>query len=99
VNGETIVETPEDAVESFGHMDIDYLAIDDCWVCKDANLDNFPVLSDAHYLERRQGRYRASGVWPLAEYSLTGLQVAEQSVLKHHLKRVGRRVRQLLSAG
>src|ERR1700722_13245143 len=37
VSGEAIVDTPEDALDSFQFMDIDYLAVDDYWVAKADN--------------------------------------------------------------
>lgn len=58
VNGETIVDSPDDAIESFGFMDIDCLAIGDYWVLKRDNRDRFPDYSHAEYLELRRERYR-----------------------------------------
>ena len=58
VNGETIVDTPLDAVESFGFMDIDYLAIGDYWVSKEENKDKFPKLSHKEYLALRHDRFK-----------------------------------------
>lgn len=57
VNGEAIVDNPKDAIESFGHMDIDYLAIGDYWVSKEDNKDKFPRMSMQKFLELRRKRY------------------------------------------
>lgn len=73
VNGETIVETPLDAIESFGHMDIDHLAIGKYWVSKSENKHLFPIESDKEYLERRKKRYADSDVWPYDQYNLDGI--------------------------
>ncbi len=70
VNGETIVDTPLDAIESFGHMDIDHLAIGDYWVSKAENRKVFEELPDAEYLKKRQARYAAEVTHPLAEFDL-----------------------------
>lgn len=58
VNGETIVDEPADAIESFGFMDIDCLAIGGFWVTKTDNADQFPPIEHAAYLELRRARYR-----------------------------------------
>ena len=34
VAGQPIVETPEQAIETFLKTDIDYLALEDCWICR-----------------------------------------------------------------
>ncbi|MCC7338674.1 MAG: hypothetical protein IT422_26565 [Pirellulaceae bacterium] len=57
VNGEAIVETPQDAIESFGFMDIDFLAIGPYWVSKQENRAAFPEYTDADYLAIRRARY------------------------------------------
>ena len=57
VNGETIVDTVQDAVDSFGFMDIDFLAIGPYWVSKSENLERFPSMSHEDYLEIRRTRY------------------------------------------
>lgn len=58
VNGETIVNEPRDAIESFGFMDIDCLAIGDYWIEKADNTNCFPIYDDAaDYLELRRTRY------------------------------------------
>lgn len=59
VNGETIVETAQDAIESFGFMDIDYLAIGPFWVSKAENQHHFPPLDHEAYLEQRKQRFRS----------------------------------------
>jgi carbamoyltransferase len=66
INDETIVDTPLDAVESFGHMDIDYLAIGDFWIDKQQNVDNFVNYSDAEFLQIRRARFSASFDSPLS---------------------------------
>lgn len=58
VNGEAIVETPIDAIESFFFMDIDYLAIDSFWINKNENANIFSTISHSDYLELRRERYR-----------------------------------------
>ncbi len=71
VNGEAIVDTPADAIESFGFMDIDYLAIGNYWVSKDENRARFPKLTHVEYLDLRKKRYREKGYGPLAEFDVT----------------------------
>ena len=71
VNGEAIVDTPLDAIDSFGFMDIDYLAIGDFWVSKDENIDKFPKLSHRGYLEIRRERFKQKHQEPLASLNLS----------------------------
>ena len=68
INGEAIVETPQDAVESFAQMDIDHLAIGKYWVSKAAN--TFPKMSDAEFLEIRKKRFSAAHDHVLARYDI-----------------------------
>jgi len=56
VNGEAIVNSPEDAIESFLFMDIDFLAIDDFIISKEKNNISLDV-DHAQYLEIRKNRY------------------------------------------
>ncbi|MDB5866703.1 MAG: hypothetical protein JWO70_4509 [Betaproteobacteria bacterium] len=67
VNGEAIVDTPLDAIESFGFMDIDYLAIGDYWIPKQENLATFAEVSHEDYLEKRRTRYANCRFGPLAD--------------------------------
>lgn len=57
VNGEAIVETPTDAIESFAFMDIDYLALGDYWIAKADNPNLINVASHDEYLAIRKNRY------------------------------------------
>jgi carbamoyltransferase len=66
VNGETIVDSPLDAIESFGFMDIDYLAIGDYWVSKEENATKFGKLSHDEYLEIRRKRFRDNLLDPMS---------------------------------
>lgn len=68
INGEAIVETPQDAVESFAQMDIDHLAIGRFWVSKAAN--SFPKMSDADFLEIRKKRFAETQDHVLASYDI-----------------------------
>ena len=68
INGEAIVETPRDAVESFAQMDIDHLAIGKFWVSKAAN--KFPKMSDAEFLEIRKKRFTDAHQHVLARYDI-----------------------------
>jgi carbamoyltransferase len=68
INGEAIVETPRDAVESFAQMDIDHLAIGKFWVSKAAN--KFPKMSDADFLEIRKKRFTDAHQHVLAHYDI-----------------------------
>lgn len=68
INGEAIVETPQDAVESFAQMDIDHLAIGRFWVSKQAN--TFPKMSDAEFLEIRKKRFSDAHDHVLARYDI-----------------------------
>lgn len=57
INGEAIVETPQDALECFLYTDIDYLAIGDFLVPKDKNLVSTIRLPREEFLARRKQRY------------------------------------------
>lgn len=54
LNGEAIVNNYQDAIESFIHMDVDFLAIDDYLVTKRELLNREP---DSEFLKRRINRY------------------------------------------
>lgn len=58
INGEAIVDTPLDAIESFLYMDIDFLAIGDYWVEKSQNISPISQLARADYLSLRKDRYK-----------------------------------------
>lgn len=86
VNGEAIVETPQDAIESFGFMDIDYLAIGPFWISKQENQAAFPAYTDADYLAIRRARYQhgqpgSLGAMDISQFdsgfSVTPLQLDE----------------------
>jgi carbamoyltransferase len=77
VNGEAIVETPIDAIESFAHMDIDYLAIGDYWIEKSANLSNFPSLTDSELIKRRKYRFNSEIVDTMKHYDLNSFEFSE----------------------
>jgi carbamoyltransferase len=70
VNGETIVDSPLDAIESFGFMDIDYLAIGPFWVAKAENAAAFPPMEHGAYLALRQKRYADCAPGALAEIDI-----------------------------
>lgn len=57
VNGEAIVETVQDAVESFLHMDVDVLVVENYFVWKGSSGNKFQLLSDDQYLKLRRARY------------------------------------------
>ena len=57
VNGETIVETPQDAVESFLFMGIDYLAIGPYLVSKAENEAMYRRPTREGHIQARQDRY------------------------------------------
>jgi carbamoyltransferase len=65
INGEAIVETAQDALESFAQMDIDFLALEGFWIDKNLNADRFPKQSDEQFLEVRKNRYRNAFEHPL----------------------------------
>jgi carbamoyltransferase len=88
VNGETIVETPLDAIESFGHMDIDCLAIGPFWIEKIHNLAKFPEETDVVYLAKRRARYSDSGVWPYDQYNLDGVLIGTNNFNQTFRRRV-----------
>ena len=58
VNGETIVETPEDAIESFFYMGIDYLAIGPFLVSYKDNIKFKKHINRRELLESRKSRYK-----------------------------------------
>lgn len=57
VNGETIVETPQDALECFLYTDIDYLEIEGLLISKTANITRAIKLPAEQFLQRRKDRY------------------------------------------
>ena len=57
VNGEAIVETPQDAIESFLFMGIDYLAIGPFLVSREDNLSHYLRPTRAEHIKARQVRY------------------------------------------
>ncbi len=65
INGEAIVETAQDALESFAQMDIDFLALEGFWIDKNLNADRFPKQSDEEFLDIRKKRYRDAFEHPL----------------------------------
>lgn len=70
VNGEAIVDTPLDAIESFLHMDIDYLAIGPYWISKSENQHIKVSENDEDYLELRRNRYKTTIQSPLSELNV-----------------------------
>ena len=90
VNGETIVDSPMDAIESFGFMDIDYLAIGDYWVSKEENASKFSKLPHNDYLEIRRKRFRDNLFDPM---SILDISYNNEIVFEPGLK--NRVVRQL----
>lgn len=89
VNGETIVESPLDAVECFLYTDIDNLAIGNYLVSKTANLDAMIKLSSDDFLELRKQRYRQDG-WCRQRFwsSNTGSVSASVSDLEAQERRI-----------
>ena len=71
VNGETIVDTALDALESFGFMDIDYLALGPYWISKSENKGKFPELSHDDYLAIRQKRFRSRNLGSLCDVDIS----------------------------
>jgi carbamoyltransferase len=67
VNGEAIVETPMDAIESFAFMDIDYLALGEHWISKAENPGLLQVGSHDEYLAIRRNRYGTQVTDPLSQ--------------------------------
>jgi carbamoyltransferase len=74
VNGEAIVETPMDAIESFAFMDIDYLALGDYWISKADNPNLINVASHDEYLAIRKNRYAREVAEPLASLDVRKYQ-------------------------
>ena len=58
-NGESIVETYLDAIESFLFMDIDYLAIENIWIVKRDNLHLASEATIEQHLNNRKTRANA----------------------------------------
>jgi carbamoyltransferase len=65
VNGEAIVDTPVDALESFAFMDIDFLALGDHWIAKSDNPELLGAVSHEEYLLIRKKRYSEQVAEPL----------------------------------
>ncbi len=102
VNGEAIVETPQDAIESFGFMDIDYLAIGPFWVSKQVNSAAFPEVSDAAYLAIRRARYQHGQTGGLGSIDISqfdsGFSVSPLQ-LEEFMQYAGSRAQELRRAG
>jgi len=86
VNGEAIVETPLDALESFGHMDIDYLAMENFWIAKDDILDLFPNQKDQDFLKERKNRYIIGIKHPLKNFDIGEFEFLNLNSQSHKLK-------------
>ncbi|MCD0463561.1 carbamoyltransferase family protein [Roseiconus lacunae] len=71
VNGEAIVDSAEDALESFGYMDVDYLALGDYWIAKSDNPNLLPKLDGPTYLRRRIDRFENRDLGLLAEMDVS----------------------------
>lgn len=65
LNGEAIVDTAEDALESFSYMDVDYLALGDYWIAKKDNPNNLTDLPNDEYLAIRKQRFAELELGPL----------------------------------
>ena len=82
------------AVDSFGFMDIDFLAIGPYWVSKSENLERFPSMSHDDYLEIRRTRYNERRLGSYSEIDISKFDSAfldverhaEAFVRKHHIK-------------
>ena len=91
VNGETIVNTAQDAIESFGFMDIDYLALGPYWISKQENLHLFPAYTHDQYLDIRRSRYREQNYGHLTTIDISqfepcffeGWEAVKQFVMDH----------------
>jgi carbamoyltransferase len=88
VNGEAIVETPLDAIESFGHMDIDFLAIGDYWIEKTANKTRFPVMTDSELIARRKERFKEKYKNLLKLYDLNNFEFSEPMNLLKNIENI-----------
>jgi carbamoyltransferase len=97
-NGEAIVETPDDAIEAFFQMQIDFLAIGPYWVERDRNPEQCAEAIDtATYLEKRRTRFDAHTTNPLKDLDLGDPAfwaqpnslppVTNPYVLRHHISR------------
>jgi carbamoyltransferase len=77
VNGETIVETAADAIESFLFMNIDYLAIHDYWISKAENAKrSLSSLPHDEYLALRRKRFAQQYAEPLSQLDLARFNAA-----------------------
>jgi len=95
VNGETIVDSPLDAIESFGFMDIDYLAIGDYWVSKEENAARFAKLSHGDYLEIRRSRFaeNLSGAMSIMDISYNNDYVFEPGLKNRVVRQLKAKIR------
>ena len=86
VNGETIVETPEDAIESFLYMGIDYLAIGPFLISYKENIKLRKHFKREELLESRKSRYKKNYsvperfLWSLNEPLETRLTLLQNKV-------------------
>jgi carbamoyltransferase len=60
VSGEAIVETPQNAIESFLHMDIDFLALDNYLISKKKNIRTLGAVSDQEFIKKRRDQFKVS---------------------------------------
>lgn len=83
VNGEAIVETPQDAIESFLFMGIDYLAIGPFLVSREDNLSHYLRPTRAEHIKARQVRYQEKYFSPERFLYPTSARIESQlSILK-----------------
>ena len=68
IGGEAIVNSIQDAIESFKQMDIDYLIIDD-YVLTKADKFISPKLSTKKFIEKRQNRFLNDNKYPIYKIS------------------------------
>lgn len=83
VNGEAIVETPKDAIESFLFMNIDYLAIGSFLVSREENEFAYQPRTKTDHIKSRQLRYQEDYFSPERYFWSTNSPVETQlSLLK-----------------
>lgn len=97
VNGETIVETPQDALECFLYTDIDYLAIGDFLVSKSENEHHRILLQSEDFLKIRKQRYLDQSWTPELYWDkyLGDICISDSDLL-HQRKRIALREKSLL---
>jgi hypothetical protein len=75
-----IVETPQNAIESFLHMDIDFLALDNYLISKKKNIRTLGAVSDQEFIKKRRDQFKVSFNSYLNDYKIHNFDFSFRNV-------------------